>query len=142
MFTITFSQDEPTDRFNEPTAQATITIGDFSEQLSIPTSFWSREQYRVQWRTELTCLVRGESDVACLLVSMREPSTVNFLFAWVIYCIDGKYHAQNVTIFAPKNGFDLDSLHEYIPAYGTVSDDGEAVSDWPVTDQDLAEFLA
>lgn len=134
--------DEMFDRFGEQCLVGRITLGQFSEDIFLPLTYWSKSDYLMQWEAALRCISEGATKSA-LLVSMYDPGDLNFVFAWPLYRIDQSVHVRNCIIFADelKEAFNPDNVSDYVHDREQLSEDGERISEWTVTVSDIQEFL-
>lgn len=102
-----------------------ITIGDFTERFACHVVNGTVDQLNVDWRKALAQLVAGASCVALV----HDPR-----FAWLVYRdADTCFVQQKLSL---DGEFDLNTPRQ------TVSDDGDRISEWPISLQAISEFLA
>ncbi|CAL9560575.1 hypothetical protein [Streptomyces sp. enrichment culture] len=107
-------------------------------------SYWGVDEYRASWTRALQVLVQGASDAtSCLVASITDPASSNFVFCWPLYRSGSIVHVQNAIIF-------LDELQEeFVPAEpwrfvqprSTIDDDGQEISEWQTTVSEVMAFL-
>ncbi|WP_029686730.1 hypothetical protein [Tatumella saanichensis] len=126
--------------YNEMVSPAKIIISGYDEEMQIPLTYWSIEQYKDSWvKSVRQGLKKGDHSV--LAVSMYNPETVNFILTWVLYYKGSKVIIQNKMIFVSEiPGFSSDRLNEYTGEYEAYSD-GEKVSEWYTTVDEVKVFL-
>jgi hypothetical protein len=119
-----------------------VTVGDFSESFPMDLSFWSVADYSRSWERALGELEASENSTSCLISSMPDPETANFIFCWPIYREGEADHVQNSIIF-------LDGLEEefkpqepwrYVEARSLVDEDGNQISEWSTTISEVRRF--
>jgi hypothetical protein len=123
--------------------EAEIIIGSFSEKLLIPTTYWDVLDYQKQWRSAANTILTSEPNSAsALITSMYEPKNANFITLWSIYREGGTVFIQNKLLFMKdiKGSFKLEKMHEYIGSRVNVNQDGEKISEWSCTIDELKEF--
>jgi hypothetical protein len=120
-----------------------IQIGDFSESFEASLEFWSTDTYVSHWKESIRRIVAGEAK-SCLITSLTDPATSNFLIWWPIYREFDQVYFQNHVLMLGKltKPFDLTRPVDSIPTRDVVSANNEHVSEWSIPVCDLLEFLA
>jgi len=142
-FRIDFVSCARTRRQPNGVAVGKIQIGSFSETFEVALNYWRQPDYRRQWYTGIKRIVDG-STTSCLITSIVDPSTANFIHWWPIYRVDEEVVFQNHLLFmdAIAGGqFQDTDPYRFVPERETVSDDGESVSEWVAPLQSLKQFL-
>jgi len=123
-------------------AYAKVSIGDFEEAFEVDLSFWTRREYEWQWRDGLKRLVSGEPR-SCLIASLSDPRSANFVFLWSMYAMGGNVVFQNRVLFLDEvdERFDPSDPYRHVGPREAVSTGGEPVSEWDVPVESIAEFL-
>jgi CdiI N-terminal domain len=105
-------------------------------------SYWNKLDYLMQWEAALTRIYDG-NDKSCLITSMFEPSTANFIFLWALYLDGSIVHIQNQILFLEKldKPFLETNPYESIRDRKTVSDEGDKISEWDVDVNDIKMYL-
>lgn len=108
-----------------------IRIGDFEEQFESSVEFWTPEQYESQW-AEALCRLTPKTPKSCLITSITEPATANFLFWWPMYLIGQHVHFQNHLLFFSEIKGTFDPAHPglHVPERAIVNDGGVPLSEW------------
>ena len=75
-----------------------IVIGDFTETFVVPLGFWGESDYRASWRRAFEVLEGGPRAVACLMTSMTDPVSSNFLVCWPMYREGEDVYVQNAVV--------------------------------------------
>ena len=134
MFSITLSAPEQ----NLGSARAEIVVGNHKETAEVPLHYWSRDQYRAQWREAITKIVAGQQK-ACLITGMHDPRSANFLDWWLMWREGSTVFIQNQILFMDeiRSNFNENDLERHIPERKTVTDEGEKISEWTVRVQDI-----
>ena len=83
-------------------------MGDFEEPFSMNLSYWETEDYLRSWRRALRILEESDTAVSCLVSSITEPETSNFVFCWPLYRQGDDVFVQNSVIFLEGSGVDAD----------------------------------
>jgi len=119
-----------------------ITMGDFTEDLIIPTSRWSKEDYERQWAEALHSLMEKDEASTALITEIYPQGTAVYVNTWPIYRIGGDIYVQNRLIilddypeFAPEN------LQDYVHERETISEDGDSLSEWKLSVGDIKTWL-
>ena len=130
--------DSPFDCDGDLLLSGRISIGDFSESFHASLSYWDRDKYISQWRDGLKGL-KTDGDKSILVTNMYDPKKANFVFAWVLYLIDGMIHIQNNVVFLDETDQPLDenNLQRYVPPREKYSADGEKISEWVIELDDI-----
>ena len=119
-----------------------IILADFQETFVASLIYWEVKDYENHWRTALERLVRG--DDSCLITSLTDPKTANFLDWWPIYRNQEVAVFQNHLLFLDTlpRVFTPDNPYQFIPEHRTKTDEGGEISEWTVPVKDIEEFLA
>ncbi len=119
-----------------------IRISDFEERFEASLSFWSSADYIAHWRVSLERTING-AEKSCLITSMYDPKSANFIFYWSLYLEDQTVYVQNHLLFLDEiNGaFIPMRAYEHVPERRTVSEDGEKISEWKMPIDAIKEFL-
>ncbi|MET7549685.1 hypothetical protein ABZS94_28600 [Streptomyces sp. NPDC005500] len=120
-----------------------IEIGEFSENFPMALSYWNGGEYRESWELAIRLLVEGEIETSCLVASIGEPTTANFISCWPLYRREEKVFVQNSLIFTNEldEPFDPNQPWLSVEPRTTVDEDGLRISEWETTVSDLREFL-
>jgi hypothetical protein len=119
-----------------------ITIGDFEETFESSLNFWSKDKYEAQWHDAIIRITEGE-DMSCLITSMYDPLLANFLTWWPLYREGRKIIVQNHLFFLEeaKGHFDPENPYAYVKKYEAINEDGEKISQWVTSIDEIREFL-
>lgn len=133
--------DEPSP--HEDGAIGRIVIGDFDDAFEADLSYWSGADYRRSWSTAIEHLLGG-ADVSCLVTSLPEPSTANFVFTWPLYREGGTVYVQNKILFLEELGepFQPEEPWLSIGPRNTTTEEGWEISQWETTLPDLRDYLS
>lgn len=120
-----------------------ITVGDFTESFHMALDFWSPRDYRASWKRALGRLLSADVIDSCLIASVGDPETANFVTCWPLYRRKEKVYVQNSIIFLDQleGGFDPDRPWEFIEARQSIDEDGNRVSEWETEISEVEEFL-
>ena len=114
----------PSERGPDHERLGRITIGDFAERFACHDTNVSVDDFTVGWRDRLKSLIQGEAAVALV----HDPR-----FAWIVYREGDECFVQQKLA--------LDGRFEPIQPRETVSEDGDRISEWPVSLQAIIEFV-
>jgi hypothetical protein len=108
-----------------------ITVGDFVEEFEASLTFWGADDYRASWRAALSVLEAG-SATSCLVSSLTDPATSNFVFCWPLYGDGDDVYVQSSLIFLEElpGTFDVARPWLYVQPRATVDEDGNHISEW------------
>ncbi len=129
-----------------PVILGKIVIDNFRETFAPSLSFWTRDQYEMQWIRALEKLVAGE-DRSALITDYVEPPTEvtsnSYLVWWPMYREGDTIFVQNHLLFFHQlsRPFSLDRFWESVPDRRIVGEEGQKVSEWVTTVQDIRDFL-
>jgi hypothetical protein len=124
----------------EKDAVGVIRIGDFQERFRSPLSFWSPQDYERQWREGAERILAGAT-TSCLITSMLDPRSANFIVWWPMFLNGTRVITQNQILFLNKlaGPFDPRDPYKYVEPRGA---DSEPVSEWHTTTDAIRSFLA
>jgi hypothetical protein len=138
------SQEASGDRTgNLAEAVGRIVIGDFVETFRIPLGFWSESDYRRSWRQAFDALKGDPNSRSCLLVSMTDPESTNFLTCWPMYRDGDSVYIQNAIIFLDEleSDFDIREPWASISPRCAIDEDGNKISEWVVSMDSVRDFF-
>jgi hypothetical protein len=116
-----------------------VTLGTSVEDFLAPLSLWSREEYEQQWREAATRLLNGEERTAFF--------TSAFQFWWAMWQDEGDIRVHEEFLTAERLsvlGQTPDTSrapYELLGEYRRTTEDGEAISEWRLSINDLERFL-
>jgi hypothetical protein len=118
-----------------------IKINNFSEELSVPQKYWKKKMYYIHWKLEVEKIL-NMGRKAALITAMIDPKNANFLNAWVLYREESNIYVQNSLIILKnfKNSFNMENIDDFISDRKTVDIDGDFISEWKITLNDLRVF--
>lgn len=145
MFDIAFCSDHPRDsgHTEEPhISHGVIRLNEFNEIFECSLEYWDKNEYRSQWYKGICRAVDKRSD-SCLITSITNPATANFLVWWPMYVVDSRVVFRNQLYFleGPNNGFDVEHPYRFLMPRKPYSEDGEKVSEWSVSMDDLKAWI-
>jgi len=138
--------DDPV-TYSEGSSQATygtVKINDFQERFSAPMGYWSRSDYKAQWRKSIEELLNTPGNAtSALVVTMHDPRHANFITCWPLYKEGKTVYVHNNLLFLDKlpRPFKIEDVGSYVGRRETVSEDGEKISEWVTDVDDLKECL-
>ncbi|MGW4562288.1 hypothetical protein ACWEN3_07685 [Streptomyces sp. NPDC004561] len=124
-------------------ATGRITVGDFEESFPMDLTYWGVEQYQASWVRALRVIDREHDATSCLISSITDPASSNFIFCWPLYRSAEIVYVQNSIIFLEDltEGFSLDDPWRSIEPRSTVDEDGHDISEWQTTIHEVRQFL-
>lgn len=74
---------------------------------------------------------------------MRDPSSCNFVFYWVVFLEGRTAYVQNGVIFLNElpGHFDPERVNSYVSDRAEVNEEGEAISQWKVDRTSIVNFF-
>ena len=125
------------------TALGRIAVGGFSETFEMSLAFWNAEEYRASWRDALEMLGRRDDAIACLVSSITDPSTSNFVFCWPLYRNGDDVFVQNAVIFLEDLTESFDPARPWLSVrpHTSVDEDGNRISEWLTDVSQVRSFL-
>lgn len=126
-----------------PLGKGVVVIGEFREEFEVDLSFWNVAEYRACWLAQLRRFLNGGSKAA-MITSIPDPTTANFIFWWPMYWVDPDTVAvqhQVLMLEELAKAFDPMSLHDHVPDRETLSEDGDAISEWWVARTSVEAFV-
>ena len=140
-FSISFKNNEFVEE-SEKFQIGEIIIGEFHETFTASLSYWSELDYLNQWKTALTKIC-SSAEKSCLITSMFDPSTANFIFWWALYLDDNTVHIRNQILFLKELDKPFMELnpYEFIRNRITETDEGDKISEWDVNINDIKVYL-
>jgi hypothetical protein len=130
------------DREDPLIAIGLITIGDFNEYFGSTLTFWDQDDYRKSWDAGLRRLLSGAA-VSCLATSVTDPPITNFVEVWPLFLSGDDVYVQNQMVFLDQlpHEFDPSAPWDSVGSRITVTEDGDEISEWQVSLNDIREFL-
>jgi hypothetical protein len=119
-----------------------IKLGEHREYFESVLVFWGTDDYKAIWDAGLQRLLRGEAK-SCLATNVVEPSSANFVEVWPLYREESEVYVQNCLLFLDQLSHDFDPAAPWDSVYprSVVGEDGERISEWRVSVDDIGEFL-
>lgn len=137
-----FPEDKAIEDNGELVIPSSIIIGDITERLHIPISYWSLGDYKRSWISSLAQGIDNKKHSA-LTVSMYEPVLTNFIFVWVVYYHGDVAFIQNKIIFLNEcHNFTPQTINDFIGERETHNEDGMRISEWTTDLSSVVAFLA
>ena len=122
---------------------AEITIGDFKEVFLSSVDYWHVTEYQKHWAETVEKILNGECDKTALIVNMHDPKDANYLNCWPLYREGDTIYIHNQLLFISQiKEFDIANLPEYVDARQTVNQDGDAISEWATSADELQVWAA
>lgn len=119
-----------------------LCIESLRERFVVDITFWERADYEKQWLRAALNIVDG--DKSALIVSVTNPATSNFVRWWAMYRDqDTIYFQEQIRFLAElSDAFDPYAVEKFVLPRETVSEDGEAISEWSTTVSTVRDFLS
>jgi hypothetical protein len=120
-----------------------IVIDDFHEIFRSSLSHWNTNKYLLQWREGLQRICNGHHK-SCLIASMFNPTSANFIFLWTLYLDGDIVHVQNHLLFLDglESPFLESEPYASVRDREIINDEGEKISEWDVNINTIKEYLA
>lgn len=119
-----------------------IKIGSFQERFIASLVYWDAAHYRCHWKQAVARIVHS-SDISCLITSIVYPATAKYLFWWPMYRVRNTVYIQNQILFfdSLSSPLDEDNPFSFVTERRTVDEDGNAISEWSVSVDEMESFL-
>jgi hypothetical protein len=142
VFAIDFIQ-KPKIEYGELGCRGRITLGNFSEEFISPLIFWSEDEYRKQWHQAAERIMNGYMQ-SCFVTAMRKSLFDGAIFMWPAYNVGETVHIQHRLVMPDtvEGTFDPFDPYAQITERQTLSEDDLTISEWKVSIEDIARFLA
>jgi hypothetical protein len=129
---------------DSPTALGRITVDGFFETFEMSLTFWNAEEYRASWRDALGELGKRDNATSCLVSSITDPSTSNFVFCWPLYRNGDDVFVQNAVIFLEDLTESFDPARPWLSVrpHASVDEDGNRISEWLTDMSEVRRFLS
>ncbi|SFC82503.1 hypothetical protein SAMN05421773_106174 [Streptomyces aidingensis] len=126
-----------------PEAVGTIRIGEFTEAFRASLAYWSADDYRRSWRLAYHRLESADDAISCLITSITDPATSNFVFCWPLYREGEQVFVQNSVIFLDEltEAFDPEAPWASVGPRETITEDGDEISEWHTSMDALRAFF-
>ena len=109
----------------------------------VPLGFWDESDYRRSWRVAFEVLSASSHSTSCLMTSMTNPHTSNFLACWPMYREGEDVYIQNAIIFLDEidGDFDTTAPWGYVGPRHGIDEDGNKISEWITSMESLRRFF-
>ncbi|MFI9642420.1 hypothetical protein ACIG87_20555 [Micromonospora sp. NPDC051925] len=120
-----------------------ITVNGFSETFEMPLGFWKASDYQISWCNAFAILEQSANSTSCLMASMLDPDTANYLFCWPLYRDGESVCVQSSMILLGELGFAFDPGRPWLSVapHSAVDDDGNLISEWVTSMGSLRDFF-
>ena len=141
-FFIGFTSSDAVLRDGDSLLAGRIVIGDFEEEFEASLSHWTRERYETQWRDGLRRLVDGV-ERSCLITSMYDPTTANFIEWWPCYRQGREIAFQNQILFMDRLEAPYDPAvpYRFVRPLTLTNAAGQRISTWRTDVQAVRTYL-
>lgn len=131
---------------NQPSqnsSRGVIQIGDYIEKFEPDLSFWKPSDYINHWGKSIFRIVNGKNK-SCLITSVSNPETSNFLFWWPLYRVGNLVFIQNEILFFDEidKTIDIENPYCFITDRETISEEGSPISEWEIEIDSFTHFLS
>jgi hypothetical protein len=123
-------------------ADGVILIGDFRETFSAALDLMSKRDYLQQWRYAARRIAEG-SDCSAIITSFADRGGEIVGMWWPLYlCAGGLVAVQNRLILREvvDGRFSVNTCYDYVGPHNTMTEDGDAISEWVISVSELAAF--
>ena len=136
------NEDTPGLGHNEEAIYGQLIMGSFTECFYASLSYWSTADYRCHWQQAIARIIEGHSNSA-LITDIYDPAHANFITWWPLWRINKRVYIQNQLLMMDELSGAFDPLNPYIHVgkRGTISDEGQKISEWCVPVQSMKSFL-
>lgn len=123
-------------------ATGEIVLGEFRELFIASLSFWTKAEYETHWREALNRMIKNVSP-SSLITTMYDPAVANFIFWWPMYRQGDEIvvHNQMLLLMEFEERLDPNNPYSFIPEYESVNEDGQKVSEWKISVEEISKFL-
>jgi len=117
-------------------------ISDYRERFLASLSRWSKADYEDHWLKALRRLLSAEGKSALITV-YQHPSESSHLEWWPLFREHDTVYVQNhILVFGDlPRLFREEEAFSFLSSRRTVDEDGEAVSQWQTSIEDIRRFL-
>ena len=129
-----------------PAVVGKIVIDDFQETFTASLAFWTRGDYELHWKRALERLIAGGERSALITDYSQPPAHVgseDFLIWWPLYRDGDTVYIQNHLLFFGQlsRPFSPDRPWDSVRDRRLVNEDGQNISEWATTIEDIKHFL-
>ncbi|MEU1536245.1 hypothetical protein [Streptomyces fagopyri] len=126
------------------TGTGKIVVGDFTETFPMDLTFWDAEHYEQSWAKALRRLEEADVATSCLVASITDPKTANYISCWPLYRIQGTVFVQNSLIILNELNKVFDPERPWLSTdpREIVDEDGNKISEWRTGIENVREFRA
>jgi hypothetical protein len=120
-----------------------ICLGDFRENFDLASGYWSPGDYERSWLRCLREMING-ADIVAFMSWMYQPGTDRPFRAWIGYRDGSAVRFQDVLLLPGIADLRFSGDHVLLnpPARKTKSEDGDPISEWSATLDDMTTFLS
>jgi hypothetical protein len=131
----------PFDDANTPGAPGLLVMGESKEGFCSTLYQWSKQQYESQWERAIDVLL-NESLKAALIVEYIGPDAGSHLEWWAMYREGETVYLQDQLLFYSQlsEPFSLDAPFESLRDRETINAEGQKISEWSVSLQEIKRF--
>lgn len=144
MFDLTFKDTTPYGFVGTSCATGSVLIGDSEETFLADLYVLSKRDYLRQW-LEASLRVTELNDDSAIITSFSNEGGTPIGLMWPLYVTDCEVIlVQNHLILREIVGddFSVRTCHRHVPVRRVVTDDGDPISEWKTTVNEVAAFAA
>lgn len=125
-----------------PIGRGEIVVNGLREEFESSLEYWTAKQYEAQWWEALRGITSSESMTA-LISSITDPRTANFFCWWPLYKEGESVFVQNQVLMLDevRERFSLDRIIDFVPVRETADEDGNPISEWQTSVEEISAFL-
>jgi hypothetical protein len=133
MFDIAFIADPPEDEDGWLALRGRTVLGNYSEEFMSELGFWTRRDYEQHWLQSAARILNGGSKAAFF--------TSAFQFFWAMWR-NGNLLLVHEHLLLPEMqaAIATENLHSVVPEYEAASENGETISEWRISIDEMREF--
>ena len=122
--------------------RGTISLGNYSEEFLAAAWLWDAPTYEHQWRAAARALI-AERDRSGFVTSFIHPDAHHNVI-WPAWRVGHLIYVQNHLLLRDllPNVLDVDHIHRFVGERRTLGEDGQPISEWVVTLDEVAAFAA
>lgn len=128
---------------DEPVLKGLLKVDNkLNEEFYASISYWDRSNYISQWKEALHSISQG-IEKSAIITNMYNPKTANFICWWPMYLVNKNIILQNHILFINElnEPFNERKIFTYIPKREIVDDEGNRISEWIISQNDIYKML-
>lgn len=119
-----------------------IIVDAFTETFPMDLTFWDPKHYEKSWASALRLVEGADVTTSCLVSSVTDPKTANFVSCWPLYRIHSDIFVQNHLIVFDDldHAFDPENPWFSVRPREVIDEDGNNISEWRVDVEAVRRF--